>query len=52
MSDAVAVGVGIDAPRLQLLGESDAEACEGEFCELPAHREQAVMNRRIDSDEI
>ncbi len=40
------------APALQLIGSSDAESCEGEFCELPAHREQAVMNRRVDSDQI
>jgi hypothetical protein len=40
------------AAKLQLVGEADAEACVGEFCELPAHREQSVMNRRIDSDQI
>jgi hypothetical protein len=40
------------APKLQLVGDVDADACVGEFCELPAHREQAVMNRRIDSDLI
>jgi len=39
-------------PKLQLLGNADAESCEGDFCEIPAHHEQAVMNRRIDSDLI
>jgi hypothetical protein len=38
--------------KLEILGEQDAESCEGEFCELPAHREQAVMNRRVDEDRI
>lgn len=42
------------APKLQLqpLGEADAASCEGDFCEIPAHHEQAVMNRRVDSDLI
>lgn len=40
------------APKLQLVGDADAEACVGEFCALPAHREQSVMNRRVDSDQI
>jgi len=38
--------------RLEILGDTDAESCDGEFCELPAHREQAVMNRRVDEDRI
>ena len=38
--------------KLEILGEVDAESCEGEFCELPAHREQAVMNRRVDEGRI
>lgn len=40
------------APKLQVLGELDAAACVGEFCEIPAHHEQAVMNRRVDADLI
>jgi hypothetical protein len=39
-------------PQLQLLGDADAASCDGEFCEIPAHHEQAVMNRRVDSDLI
>jgi hypothetical protein len=46
------VPVETGARKLQPLGEADAASCEGEFCELPAHREQAVMNRRVDSDLI
>lgn len=42
----------VSAPKLQLLGEADAATCEGDFCEIPAHHEQAVMNRRVDSDLI
>jgi hypothetical protein len=38
--------------KLEILGDADADACEGEFCELPAHREQAVMNRRVDEGRI
>ena len=44
--------ISTEKPQLTILGSSDAEACEGEFCEIPAHHEQAVMNRRVDSDEI
>lgn len=40
------------AAKLQLLGEPDAASCDGEFCEIPAHHEQAVMNRRVDGDLI
>ena len=36
----------------EIRGDADAASCEGEFCELPAHREQAVINRRIDADLI
>jgi len=40
------------APKLQLLGAPDAASCDGEFCEIPAHHEQAVMNRRVDEDRV
>ena len=39
-------------PKLQLLGDADAASCDGEFCEIPAHHEQAVINRRVDLDLI
>ena len=48
MTDAVAAADAA-APKLQLVGDPAAAACDGEFCEIPAHHEQAVMNRRIDS---
>ncbi len=44
--------VDTETPTLQMVGSADAEACEGEFCEIPAHHEQAVMNRRVDEDRI
>ncbi len=44
--------VSTDAAKLQILGSADAETCDGEFCEIPAHHEQAVMNRRVDEDRI
>jgi len=38
--------------KLEILGDPHAESCDGEFCEIPPHHEQAVMNRRVDSDLI
>lgn len=38
-------------PGLQMLGAADA-ACEGDFCEIPDHHLQAVMNRKVDEDLI
>lgn len=35
---------------LQILGDADAAACEGDACEIPAHPEHAIMNRRLDED--
>jgi len=29
-----------------------ADSCEGEYCEIPAHREQLIINRRVDDDRI
>jgi hypothetical protein len=51
ITDAVPTA-GPGAPKLQLVGDPAAAACEGEFCAIPAHHEQAVMNRRIDEDRI
>jgi hypothetical protein len=41
------------AASIQLvpLGD-DAASCEGDFCEIPPHHEQHIMNRRVDSDQI
>lgn len=38
--------------KLEILGDPEAESCDGETCEIPAHHEQSVMNRRVDADLI
>jgi hypothetical protein len=35
---------------LVLVGDPSAAACVGDSCEVPAQREQAVVNRRLDED--
>jgi hypothetical protein len=37
---------------LTLLGDLSAAVCEGDFCEIPDHHEQAIVNRRLDEDAI
>ena len=37
---------------LQIIGDPAAAACEGDFCAIPAHHEQAVVNRALDSDKV
>ena len=37
---------------LQIVGSEDAASCEGDFCVIPEHHEQAVVNRAIDSDNV
>lgn len=37
---------------LLIVGVADAAVCEGDFCEIPAHHEQAVVNRAIDSGNV
>jgi hypothetical protein len=39
------------APLL-ILGDSSAAVCDGDFCEIPDHHEQSVINRRIDAGEF
>ncbi len=51
MTDAVSVTPTIPASLpLILVGDSMMAACEGEFCTIPDHHEQAVVNRRLDED--
>ena len=38
--------------KLQILGDLDAEACDGDVCIIPAHPEHAIMNRRLDDDAV
>jgi hypothetical protein len=37
---------------LLIVGAADADACEGDFCVIPDHHEQAVVNRALDSDSV
>jgi len=36
---------------LQIVGDS-AAACVGDFCVVPEHHSQAVVNRRLDEDAV
>ena len=38
--------------KLVALGETDAAACVGDFCEIPDHHTQAVVNRKLDEDAV
>jgi hypothetical protein len=37
---------------LTILGDQNAAVCEGDFCEIPVHNEAAIINRRLDQDQI
>jgi hypothetical protein len=37
---------------LTLVGDPTAAACVGDSCEIPDHHEQAIVNARLDSDEV
>jgi hypothetical protein len=39
-------------PPLRILGDLNAAVCEGDFCEIPDHHEQAIINARVDDDRI
>jgi len=45
MTDTVAI-------PLVLVGDPNMGVCEGDFCEIPDHHEAAVINRRLDRNEI
>lgn len=38
--------------KLETLGDPTAAACEGDFCEIPEHHTQAVVNRKLDEDAV
>lgn len=50
MTDALTAPQPIVA--LQQLGDPTAAACEGDFCEIPQHHTQAVINRKLDDDAV
>ena len=37
---------------LTILGDQNAAVCDGDFCEIPDHYEQTIVNRRLDDDRI
>jgi len=37
---------------LTIVGDPTAAACVGDFCEIPEHHEQAVVNARLDDDNV
>jgi hypothetical protein len=41
-----------DIIPLQIVGDASAAVCDGDFCEIPEHHEQAVVNRRLDEDAV
>jgi hypothetical protein len=47
----------MDAPTMPLqiisleqLGDPLAASCDGDFCAIPEHHTQAVVNRKLDED--
>lgn len=38
--------------KLEPLGDPAAAACDGDFCAIPEHHTQAIVNRRIDDDAV
>ncbi|MBK4346618.1 hypothetical protein [Lacisediminihabitans changchengi] len=37
---------------LTILGDPSAAACVGDFCAIPEHHEQAIVNARLDDDNV
>jgi hypothetical protein len=37
---------------LTMVGDASAAVCDGDFCEIPDHHEQAIINARLDDDRI
>lgn len=44
--------VPIEIVTLQPLGDANAATCDGDFCEIPSHHTQAVINRKLDDDAV
>jgi hypothetical protein len=40
----------VQASPLTIVGDPNAAACVGEFCEIPDHHEASIVNRRLDED--
>jgi hypothetical protein len=42
----------IEIVKLVPFGDADAAVCDGDFCEIPDHHTQAVINRKLDEDAV
>ena len=42
----------IEIVKLVPLGDAGAAVCDGDFCEIPDHHTQAVINRKLDEDAV
>lgn len=42
----------MDTVPLLIVGDPQAASCDGDVCVIPAHHEQAVVNRALDSDRV
>lgn len=51
MTEAMSAPLPIVQP-LQQLGDPAAAFCEGDFCEIPDHHTQAVVNKKLDDDAV
>lgn len=51
MTEAMTAPLPIVQP-LQTLGDPSAAACDGDFCAIPDHHTQAVVNRKLDDDAV
>ena len=54
MADAQFSALGTTTPvaTLKLMGDANAASCDGDFCEMPEHHNQAVVNRKLDDDAV
>ncbi|MGV8969853.1 MAG: hypothetical protein ACOH1J_05330 [Microbacteriaceae bacterium] len=52
MDDATVPLASVPASPLLIVGDVGAAACVGDFCEIPAHHEQIVVNRQLDDDRV
>jgi hypothetical protein len=37
---------------LTIIGDPSAAACDGDFCDIPDHHEQSIVNRRLDDNRV
>lgn len=46
------LGTTTPVATLKLMGDVNAASCDGDFCEIPEHHNQAVVNRKLDDDAV